>query len=96
MQNHKPNKTNKGTTTGTNKGMFAQDDDEEELSRFVCELYDSIFTGGARVNVALQQALASQQTIRYLCHFPIVPFLIQIQDINLNTVKKAYTEKLQI
>ena len=65
--------TDKGTTTGTDKGMLVWDDDEEELSRFVCQLYDSIFTGGARVNVALQQALASHRTIRYLCHFPRVP-----------------------
>lgn len=66
--------TDKGTTTGTiDKGMLVWDDDEEELSRFVCQLYDSIFMGGARVNVALQQALASHKSIRYSCHFPRVP-----------------------
>nr|XP_043620589.1 phospholipase A I [Erigeron canadensis] len=65
--------TDKGTTTGTDKGMLVWDDDEEELSRFVCQLYDSVFMGGARVNVALQQALASHRTIRYSCHFPRVP-----------------------
>nr|GEW60807.1 phospholipase A I isoform X1 [Tanacetum cinerariifolium] len=57
--------TDKGTTTGTDKGMLVWDDDEEELSKFVCQLYDSIFTEGAQVNVALQQALASHRTIRY-------------------------------
>ncbi|XP_071714159.1 phospholipase A I [Rutidosis leptorrhynchoides] len=66
--------TDKATTTGTtDKGMLVWDDDEEELSRFTCQLYDSIFTCGARVNVALQQALASHPTMRYSCHFPRVP-----------------------
>ncbi|KAI3680555.1 hypothetical protein L6452_35328 [Arctium lappa] len=65
--------TDKGTTTGTDKGMLVWDDDEEELSRFICRLYDSIFMGGSRVNVALQQALGSHRTIRYSCHFPRVP-----------------------
>lgn len=65
--------TDKGTTTGTEKGMLVWDDDEEELTRFVCRLYDSIFMGGVRVNVALQQALTSHRTTRYSCHFPRVP-----------------------
>ncbi|KAJ6893002.1 phospholipase A I isoform X2 [Populus alba x Populus x berolinensis] len=34
------------------------DDDEEELSQFVCKLYDLLFRVGARVDVALQNALA--------------------------------------
>ncbi|KAI3741056.1 hypothetical protein L1987_58723 [Smallanthus sonchifolius] len=61
------------TDKGTDKGMLVWDDDEDELSRFVCQLYDLIFMSGARVNVALQQALASHPTIRYSCHFPRVP-----------------------
>ncbi|CAH1448316.1 unnamed protein product [Lactuca virosa] len=62
-----------GTGTDTDKGMLVWDDDEEELSKFVCRVYDSIFNGGARVNVALQQALASHRTMRYSCHVPRVP-----------------------
>ncbi|KAK9056382.1 hypothetical protein SSX86_027472 [Deinandra increscens subsp. villosa] len=65
--------TDKGTDKGTEKGMLVWDDDEDELSRFVCQLYDLIFMSGARVNVALQQALSSHPTIRYSCHFPRVP-----------------------
>ncbi|XP_076923033.1 phospholipase A I-like [Bidens hawaiensis] len=61
------------TDKGTDKGMLVWDDDEDELSRFVCQLYDSIFASGARVNVALQQALASHPNIRYSCHLPHVP-----------------------
>lgn len=61
------------TDKGTDKGMLVWDDDEDELSRFVCQLYDSIFASGARVNVALQQALASHPSIRYSCHLPHVP-----------------------
>ncbi|KAI7755793.1 hypothetical protein M8C21_014917, partial [Ambrosia artemisiifolia] len=61
------------TDKSTDKGMLVWDNDEEELSVFVCQLYDSIFMSGARVNVALQQALAAHPTIRYSCHFPRVP-----------------------
>ncbi|KAL9999758.1 putative phospholipase A(1) [Helianthus debilis subsp. tardiflorus] len=61
------------TDKNTDKGMLVWDDDEDELSRFVCQLYDLIFMSGARVNVALQQALASHPSIRYSCHFPAVP-----------------------
>ncbi|KAJ0843583.1 putative phospholipase A(1) [Helianthus annuus] len=61
------------TDKSTDKGMLVWDDDEEELSVFVCQLYDLIFMSGARVNVALQQALAAHPTIRYSCHFPRVP-----------------------
>ncbi|KAM7530779.1 hypothetical protein LguiB_034189 [Lonicera macranthoides] len=48
-------------------------DDDEELSQFVCQLYDSLFRGGGRVDVALQNALASHRSLRYSCHLPIVP-----------------------
>lgn len=50
--------------------MGLWDEDEEELSQFVCELYDSIFRDGASVNVALQHALASHRRLRYSCHLP--------------------------
>ncbi|KOM33823.1 hypothetical protein LR48_Vigan01g337900 [Vigna angularis] len=46
------------------------DDDEEELSHFVCHLYDSLFREGASIDVALQHALASYRRMRYVCHLP--------------------------
>lgn len=46
------------------------DDDEEELSQFICQLYDSLFKEGASVNVALQHALASYRRMGYVCHLP--------------------------
>lgn len=46
------------------------DDDEEELSQFICLLYDSLFKEGASVNVALQHALASYRRMGYVCHLP--------------------------
>ncbi|OWM83467.1 phospholipase A I isoform X2 [Punica granatum] len=50
------------------KGFW--DDDEAELSQFVCQLYDSMFREGASVEVALQHALASHRRVRYSCHLP--------------------------
>ena len=44
------------------------DEEEEELSRFVCQLYDLVFREGARVDVALKNALASHRKLRYCCH----------------------------
>ncbi|KAK3024840.1 hypothetical protein RJ639_045057 [Escallonia herrerae] len=49
------------------------DDDEEELSQFVCQLYDSLFRGGAKVEVALRHALASHRSLRYSCRLPSIP-----------------------
>ncbi|GLT29375.1 hypothetical protein SLA2020_042470 [Shorea laevis] len=46
------------------------DNNEEELSSFVCQLYDSLFREGATVDVALQKALASHRKLRYSCHLP--------------------------
>ncbi|CAL5199503.1 unnamed protein product [Lathyrus oleraceus] len=46
------------------------DDDEEELSQFVCILYESLYKEGASVNVALQHALASYRRMGYVCHLP--------------------------
>ena len=48
------------------------DDDEEELSQFVCQLYDSLFQSGSRVDVALQNALALHRSLRYSCHLPSI------------------------
>lgn len=48
------------------------DDDEGELSQFVCHLYDSLFRERASVNAALVQALASHRKLRYTCHLPSV------------------------
>ncbi|KAL6200997.1 hypothetical protein ACLB2K_024712 [Fragaria x ananassa] len=48
------------------------DDDEEEVSQFVCHLYDSLFREGASVDVALRHALASHRKLRYTCHLPSI------------------------
>ncbi|KAJ9169072.1 hypothetical protein P3X46_020540 [Hevea brasiliensis] len=48
------------------------DDEEEELSRFVSQLYDKLFREGARVDVALQNALTSHRRMRYSCHLPSI------------------------
>lgn len=49
-----------------------RDEEEEELSRFVCQLYDPVFREGARVDVALKKALASHRKLRFSCHLPNV------------------------
>ncbi|KAK7359751.1 hypothetical protein VNO77_01716 [Canavalia gladiata] len=48
------------------------DDDEEELSQFVCQFYDSLFREGANINLALQHALNSHKRLRYVCHLPCI------------------------
>lgn len=48
------------------------DDDEEELSQFLCQLYDSLYREGASANVALQNALASHRRLGYVCHLPSI------------------------
>ncbi|KAK7303283.1 hypothetical protein RJT34_14186 [Clitoria ternatea] len=53
--------------------LSSWDDDEEELSQFVCQFYDSLFREGTSVNIALQQALASHRILRYTCHLPCTP-----------------------
>lgn len=50
--------------------MSFWDDDEKELSQFVSKLYDSLFQGGGRVDVALKEALSCHKSLRYSCHFP--------------------------
>ncbi|OAY70487.1 Phospholipase A I [Ananas comosus] len=45
-------------------------DDEEDLSQFICLLYDTLFREGARVDVALQQAVRSHPKWKYTCNLP--------------------------
>ncbi|XP_071687897.1 phospholipase A I-like [Rutidosis leptorrhynchoides] len=55
----------------TNQGtLIWDDDDEHELSKFICQIYDSIHLGGDTVDVALQQARVLHRTMRYTCHLP--------------------------
>lgn len=54
------------------QSMCFRDDDEKELSQFVSKLYDSLFQGGGKVDVALQNALASHRSLRYSCHLPSI------------------------
>lgn len=55
----------------TPKGFW--DHEEEELSHFVCQLYESLFREGATVDTALQTTLASHRKLRYSCHLPSMP-----------------------
>ncbi|KAL5775437.1 hypothetical protein ACOSP7_012994 [Xanthoceras sorbifolium] len=50
--------------------MGLWDDDEEELSQFICLFYDFLFREGARVDIALKNALATHRKLRYVCHLP--------------------------
>lgn len=52
---------------------FILNDVEEDLSEFICHLYDSLFREGSRVDVALQNALRSYPKLRYICHLPNLP-----------------------
>lgn len=55
-----------------NKCCGIWEDEEEEVSEFVCQLYDMLFRENASVDVALQKALASHRKLRYTCHLPNV------------------------
>ena len=55
----------------TSQGFW--DHEEEELSQFVCQLYESLFREGTSVNAALQSTLASHRKLRYTCHLPNMP-----------------------
>ena len=48
------------------------DDDEAELSQFICQLYDSLFREGSTVDDALQHALAAHRKLRYSRHLPSI------------------------
>ncbi|KAL5715418.1 Phospholipase A I [Ranunculus cassubicifolius] len=68
-------------TTGGGKKGHGWVDEEQELSKFVCDLYDALFREGARVDVAVQHALQSPPSsnskvlLRYTCHLPtIIPY----------------------
>ncbi|CAK7351091.1 unnamed protein product [Dovyalis caffra] len=50
------------------------DDDEEDLSQFICKLYDLLFREGARVDVALQNALALHRRLRATTFFNQKPY----------------------
>ncbi|KAL0363243.1 UNVERIFIED_CONTAM: Phospholipase A I [Sesamum calycinum] len=54
------------------ESMCFWDDDEKELSQFVSKLYDLLFQGGGRVDVALKDALALHRSLRYSCHLPSI------------------------
>ena len=64
------NMTQRGTPGKDQGTVIWDDDDEEDLSKFICQIYDSIHLKGGRVDVALQQAVASHRTMKYLCHLP--------------------------
>ncbi|KAL6567481.1 Phospholipase A I [Orobanche gracilis] len=57
---------------GEESMLFFWDDDEKELSQFVNKLYDFLFQGGERVDLALRNALASHRSLRYSCHLPSI------------------------
>lgn len=47
------------------------DFEEEELTQFACQLYESLFRDGATVKAALQSAMSStDRKLRYSLHLP--------------------------
>ncbi|XP_027365229.1 phospholipase A I-like isoform X2 [Abrus precatorius] len=60
------------TEKNENRALSFWDDDEGELSQFVCQFYDSLFREGASINLALQQALNSHRRLGYVCHLPCI------------------------
>ncbi|KAJ6367512.1 hypothetical protein OIU78_000135 [Salix suchowensis] len=52
------------------------DDDEEGLSQFICKLYESLFQEGARVDAALQNALASHRRLSLFISKIQIPSLL--------------------
>ncbi|KAM0012207.1 putative phospholipase A(1) [Helianthus debilis subsp. tardiflorus] len=64
------NMTERDTPCADGGTLIWDDDDEEELSKFICEIYESIHLRGERVDFAVRQALASHRSIRYSCHLP--------------------------
>ncbi|CAH9141780.1 unnamed protein product [Cuscuta epithymum] len=59
-----------GARVNNNNNNGIWDDEEGELCLFVCELYDSLFQGGSKIDDALKQSLSSHRTLRYSCHLP--------------------------
>nr|GEX43802.1 phospholipase A I-like [Tanacetum cinerariifolium] len=57
------NMTQRGTPGKDQGTLIWDDDDEKDLSKFICEVYDLIHLKGGRVDVALQQAVASHRTM---------------------------------
>ncbi|CAN8305502.1 unnamed protein product [Cochlearia groenlandica] len=48
------------------------EDEEEEVSLFICKLYDLLFRENSKVDVAVHKAMASHKKLRYTCHLPSV------------------------
>ncbi|KAJ9566707.1 hypothetical protein OSB04_002673 [Centaurea solstitialis] len=82
------------TTPGADGGMLIwDDDDEEDLAKFICQLYDSIHLGGARVDVALQHALAAHRKMRlYACGTPHLPYILLGCGTFPTTIREARTD----
>ncbi|GJT88376.1 hypothetical protein Tco_1070093 [Tanacetum coccineum] len=68
--NDSENMTQRGTPGKDQGTLIWDDDDGEGLSKLFCQIYDSIHLKGCRVDVALQQVVASHRAMRYLCHLP--------------------------
>ncbi|KAL4201106.1 hypothetical protein AMTRI_Chr02g256950 [Amborella trichopoda] len=52
--------------------MSGRDEEEEELSRFICAFYDALFREGTKVDEALHHALRTHPRQRYKCHLPSI------------------------
>lgn len=53
-----------------NRLLSFLDDSEEQLSQFICQVYDSLFQESASIDVALRKALAAHRKLRFSCHLP--------------------------
>ncbi|KAB2029638.1 hypothetical protein ES319_D05G177500v1 [Gossypium barbadense] len=61
---------NDSEKNGNHQTSGFRDEEEEELSEFVCQFYDLVLREGASVDAALKNALASHRKLRYSCHLP--------------------------
>ncbi|KAJ3670425.1 hypothetical protein LUZ60_010749 [Juncus effusus] len=53
------------------RGEIVEEEEEEELGRFLEGIYEGVFREGARVDVAVQQAVrGSNGKFKYACHLP--------------------------
>lgn len=59
-------------TNSEDKFIGVWEDEEEEVSQFVCKLYDLLFRENSKVDVAVQRALSLHRKLRYTCHLPSV------------------------
>ncbi|XP_051133924.1 phospholipase A I-like isoform X2 [Andrographis paniculata] len=60
---------NEPETSGQQSTCF-WDDREKEVSEFMIKVYDSLYHGGERVDVAVKRAIESHPGMRYSCHLP--------------------------